>query len=692
MSRARAGIVTFGMVCLAAGLGAAPVTPSYLGVEATIERIREDWRKAQAAPRVNTAAWEEYFNAVSRQLSVYAAAQSEDDRLRALDRLYRMAGALTTTPGSPANELRAALEDWLRPRVSLAWAVRRLEDTIHALPEARDEDLRENRQRWLSLVEEDLGKALRDYESAGRAADRLDALQRVRKALDTIAQGNRSAGWGPSRALEVALANLFDRPNVEATADVNTLAGYFSRDVAQSGPVYRRGQVSQVTAGPKTGFGLTYHDGGIAFWNSQLFTSYTPIRGFQEQIAADQRGRRAAKLYYFTAASTNHGETIVTTILTPDGLDLHIDNRHNVSAAVCAYPQPGGGFGRMIAALVGQNRARILQQVYEGAIGGIRAGVVEGSAEESAERSQRAEAEQNARLAAYLIGDDTVAFGDYALTKLDLHSRPEYALIRGKLQWRGEAGEAGADAPKPPRFATIEPGVTADLHLVSILNNLTRGYLEHRAPQDVENLMIVTRSVPEGTPPGEAVRTTRNASFETVSRTIDEIRASDDPNATVLRVKRPAQPPEFAADRQGNLVVVVRDFQLDVSAPPAAAQGGITGPPARVYRIASPAAEFALSIQLEPGANGGPPKLTARVAGFDPGPDATLLAINQDEANPTRVNVFNTALILGVIRARVQGRPIDLTLDAASIPGFTLQSVSDLDPTGWMRLVLRKSP
>jgi hypothetical protein len=661
-------------------------------VEATIQRIREDWKKSQGPQDAGTAPWEDHFNNIQQHLSAYSAARTEGERLRALDRLWEIAHALASVPGSPSHELRAALSDWMRPRVSLAWAVRRMEDTILGLPQAPNPTIQEYRDFWLGLIRDDLSAALRDYEGATRAADRLDALRRVRKALDTVARSNRETRWEPNRALEVALADLFEHPNLEATADVGTLSWYFSRDVAQDGPVYRNGQVSQVTAGPKTGFGLAAFDGGIAFWNSQRFTSYTPIRGFQEQIAADRRGRRAAKLYYFTAASYNQGETTVVSVLRPSGLDLDIDNRHNVSATVCAAPQPGGGFGRLIAGLVGQNRARILQQVYQGAIGNIRQGVIRGSMEESAERSQRAEAEQNARLAAYLIGNDTAAFGDYAVSRLDLHSRPQFALVRGNLQWRTDAGWSGADTPKPPRFASVEPGITADVHLVSILTNLARGYLRDRAPRDLENLMIVTRKVPEGTPPGEAVQTTKNADFATFSRAVEEARAADDPSVTALRVRRPKEAPQFTADRNGNLVVVVRDFLIDVPAPPAAARGGIAGPPARIYRIEAPAAEFALTIRLEPGANGGPPRLTARVASFDPGPGAKLLAINEDESNPTEINAFTTALVLGVIRTRVQGRPIDLALDAASVPGFTLRSVSDLDPSGWMRLVLQKTP
>ena len=117
--------------------------------------------------------------------------------------------------------------------------------------------------------------------------------------------------------------------------------------------------------------------------------------------------------------------------------------------------------------------------------------------------------------------------------------------------------------------------------------------------------------------------------------------------------------------------------------------GSSAGPPARWYRIEAPRAEVALAFQLHPVA-GGPPRLEARVASFDPGPGTKLLAINEDPANPVQVGMIPSAVILGVVRARVQGRPIDVSLDAANLPGYELQSVSDLDPSGWMRAVLRR--
>ena len=83
----------------------------------------------------------------------------------------------------------------------------------------------------------------------------------------------------------------------------------------ETGPVYRKGYWSQVTAGPKTGFGLLPSDDGIAFYNKQTLVSVTPITDFQNQIAADPQGQRAAKLYQFSTTSYDWSELTITTVL-----------------------------------------------------------------------------------------------------------------------------------------------------------------------------------------------------------------------------------------------------------------------------------------------------------------------------------------------------------------------------------------
>ncbi len=106
----------------------------------------------------------------------------------------------------------------------------------------------------------------------------------------------------------------------------------------------RKGYVSQVTAGPKTGFGLLPSDDGIAFFNSQLFTSVTPVQDFQNQIASDAQGQRAAKLYHFDATSYDWAELTITTVLRDSGLQIAPSYRHNINAAIYLPAQPGGEY------------------------------------------------------------------------------------------------------------------------------------------------------------------------------------------------------------------------------------------------------------------------------------------------------------------------------------------------------------
>lgn len=672
----------------AAAAGATPAAPSYSGVQETIRTVRETW-KANPSATVNTAAWDEYFTAVERQLQAYGTADSESKRLAALDRLYRMSAALAGVRGTPSDELRAALDAWLRPRTSLAWAVRRLEDTVRGLPATEDQAVRRNRESWNQFVADELGDALKRYEGAASTTQRLDALADLRAALATLQKSNTERPWAPSSTLQSALAGLFDRPNVEASADVAALSRYMAHHPVQDGPVYRDGQVAMVTAGPYTGFGLMTLDGGIAFYNKQMFSTYTAIRGFHQQMAADPQGRRATKMYNFSAASQDRGETTAIAVLYPWGLDLDAQSTHNVSATVCSTPAAGGGLQRLIASAIGMNQSAIVQRVHQGAIGQIREGVHRGARAEAAERLARAEAEQNAQLARFLIGDNSAAVGDFLITGLDLHSRPQYAWMSGTLKWRTDDQRwVGADRPKPSKFAASEPGVTADVHLTSVLTNLARGYYQTSAVQDVSNVMLATRPAPAGDPEKTAAfETQRNVDDAAYLAAVTAAQEAGGAGHAALRLHRPSAPPRFAADDQGNLVAVIDDLRLDISAPPEAARGGLAGPPARYYRLEAPHAEFAVSFALEPSADG-PPRLTGRVVSFDPGPGTTIAAVLDDPAQPARLNAITSAVIVGVLRSRVQGRPLDVPLNRADLPGYQLRNVSPLDPSGWLRVVL----
>ncbi|MBV8231306.1 MAG: hypothetical protein JO329_15100, partial [Planctomycetaceae bacterium] len=435
----------------------------------------------------------------------------------------------------------------------------------------------------------------------------------------------------------------------------------------------------------KTGFGLLPSDDGIAFYNKQMLTSVTPIHDFQQQIERDRRGRRAAKLYYFNATSEDQSEVTITAVIRDTGLQLIPDYLHNVDAMICSLQTQGHSLGRFVASLVGFNQQRITQEVYTNALPRIQQNVQESAAELGQIRTTEEAEKRSATFRQYLIGNHMLAFRNLLITGLSLRSRPEYVLVGGTLQWRGGAEQVGADAPQPVALANPEPGVTADVHLTSIMSSLTRGYLQSDAVRSLDNLMIVTRKVPPGAPPSQGVVTSQNVDYPTYLRAVREARAANDPKVLAIRVKRPGRAPEFAADASGYLVAIIHDFVIDLPAPAQAVRGGMAGPPAQVYRISAPEAEVRIAFKVEPATQTNPVRLSGRIEGFDFGPNTRVFGINEDESKAAPLTAFTGTFVLGVFRGRVQGQPIDLPLSNLQLRGFAIRSVSPLDPSGWIR-------
>ena len=179
---------------------------------------------------------------------------------------------------------------------------------------------------------------LRDYDAAATVSQRQAALHRVHESLGSLENGNKSRPWSPSWELQAAVNDLFNQPNLDVAIDVNTVSPLFNANLVETGPVFRKGYWSQVTAGPKTGFGLLPSDDGIAFYNKQSLVSVTPITDFQNQIAADDQGRRAAKLYQFSATTYDWSELTITTVLRSSGLTITPSSTHNIDAAICVGP------------------------------------------------------------------------------------------------------------------------------------------------------------------------------------------------------------------------------------------------------------------------------------------------------------------------------------------------------------------
>jgi hypothetical protein len=154
-----------------------------------------------------------------------------------------------------------------------------------------------------------------------------------------------------------------------------------------------------------------------------------------------------------------------------------------------------------------------------------------------------------------------------------------------------------------------------------------------------------------------------------------------------LRITRPQQPPEFTTDARGFLVALVHDFLLDVPAPDQQAGGGMLGAPAKVLRLKAPLVEIALSYELDQSTPGSL-RLKGKIQEFNPGTTGEIIAINDDEYQGKPLTRFQSAIVTTMLGARIRSRNIDIDLDQLHLPGFQIQSVSPLDPSGWARINL----
>jgi hypothetical protein len=656
----------------------APAPPSYTAISRTIDSIRKSPTLTASS---EAGGWNAYFDELTKQLDAYAAARTSNDQLAPLNRVYRLSAGLEGLAWEPANELREAIRAWLRPRVRIAWAERRLTEALTGTPTSNEEA--EFRKGWSNFVDNKLGQALREFEGAKSVQARQAAIKKLSAALASLKQTNP---WTMSAELQAAADDLFNAPNIDVSADVAALYPVLSAQVVADGPIYRKGYVSQVTAGPYAGFGLVPSDQGIAFTNSQYLTSVTPITDFQQQIASDQRGRRAAKLYYFSAESVDGGLLTVTALLTPFGVQLMPNSGHNTDALIGSAPQPGKGFPRFIASLIGMNQNKITQKVYEGAIGRIRENVVREAAEESAERSAVAQQEQNSKLAKVFRGDGAATIDDVTIAGLSLRSRTENALIGGTVKWAG-TDQTGADLPQPPKFAAPAAGISADIHFASVANNVVTGYLESPKTADVRNLMIVTKKVEPGTKPADALNRKTNVDFPEYIKAVDAARSANDPTTQAIRIRKPKQAPEFGVDARGFLVVVAHDLELDVPVPAQVANSRLGGAAAKVYRLQAKVAEFVFEIKPVTDPDG-KVRLTGNLKEFTPEPGSRVLAINDDESKALPLDPFRSVFIFQGFAQAIRSKPLNLPLENIKLKGYRITSISDLDPTGWMRIVL----
>ena len=663
---------------------ASKAAPSYLSVTRAINDVVAAWDKPEAKPPEAAPGWRAFFTALDQELGTYAAAPDEKSRLTSLGRLHEMNNALGAVAWQPAAQVYTALNEWLSPRVRLAWAERRLIDFVKG-QQATAPDSQENHERWLHFVGDDLTSSLAAYEGAKTVQERQAALKSLTGVLGSLRAKNQAVAWPYSTELQAAIDSLYNRPNLDVSVDVNSIMPFLSNDIVQTGPIYRNGYVSQVTAGPRTGFGLMTSDEGIAFFNSQIASTVTPITDFQQQLLQDKKGKKAAKLYQFGATSYDSPELTVTAIIRPSsGLSLSPASAHAISAAVSATPMPGKGLARGVISLLGLNQEKLTEKVGEQAYPKIAQGVVQGANEEAAERIPGVEAQQNSKLFQVLKGNNTAEVQGFQVTGLSLRSRPTNALVSGTIGHQAVSSALGANMPQPPEMLVPAAGVSIDLNLTSTLSNAVAGFLESDQAQGVENILIATKAVQPGAPPAEGVTVGKNVDFPTFLTTINEVRAANDPKVTALRIKRPSSPPEFAADARGFLVILVRDFQVDVPAP----SGGLLGGNVKILRFLIPNAEFVLSFKVSAQEADKPMVFNAKVEDLVYGSNSKVQTIADDESTPTTLGPLQANFALAGLRSKLQQTPINAPLANLKLQGFDIGEVSPLDPSGWMRVVL----
>ena len=502
---------------------AAPATPSHHPITTSIENARAVWRQANQPTDPNIANWEAFFSQLQNDLKLATTAASTNDRAGAFARLQAHDAGLAVIAWAPALELRNSLNAWLTPRLQLLEAEKQLQAILAGVSPQTDPTGAGYRDGWLKFVDNDLGAALREYEKATTIAARSQSLDRLRASIAALNSSNVAHPWAPTLALQGAISRLYDQPNLDISADVYSLAPFLANNLITTGPVTRKGYTSQVTAGPHLGYGLMASDDGIIFYNKQAMTTYTPIHDFQNQISSDQKGKRAAKMYEFTAASFDGPQLTIIGIIRPTGLSLFPQYTHAIGATIGSFKQPGGGLARGIASLVGFGQQRITQEVYNGAIGKISSGIVQESMEESTQRTAYEAAMRTQQLSNILVGNNTVAINpQISITQLSLRSRPENALVNGKLVWSQNSRPLGADAPQPAKLLVPDAGVSADLHLGSILNEVAQSYFRNPAVLFVNNLLIESKKPDPANPSAPKANVTPNANFELFQTAINQ--------------------------------------------------------------------------------------------------------------------------------------------------------------------------
>lgn len=633
--------------------------------------------RAVQAARAVVPQLEGQLQELAAGVKAYAEAATPEARGAAAQRVAKAHEALRA---QPIPEVVQACEEaslWLNPRVEvdqarLAFLGGRSPGSPYVSPHR------------LESVRDKLLPALVRYDTAKSLDDRLDALGAIHELIyDYKADPT-------TRPIASALGAMFLRPNVGVRADYPTLAAFLERDVAEPGPIYRKGQVSMVYPGPKIGFGVLPSDEGLSFFNRQFLTAVTDVKGFSEQVASqDSRGRMLTQIYDLGMTTSNTVDLTIIGTFTPNGLRLKNQATDNVDIRIRSTPRDCTALRRGALDALGLDQASLEKLIYENAIKRVREEVPREATQERSERLAKAEAEQNRTLRKYLVGDGTLAFNPIEVRSLKISSRPDSAVATGILQWRQFAPGWGADAPLPAAFRQPQPGVTVHAHLPSLAHNLWHGWLGSEGRAAAKNVMLMIRVAPkEGLKPG-VESTTWDASNDDFVKAVAVARKDKD--LLVVRIARPKLAWSPTVGEDSSVGLLIRDLEVQLSAPVDNPALRVLGNAVESLALTIPRLELRSKITATPSATGGAPGITLKFEEIDPGQGLKILTTNANgEQSP--VNAFLSGVVVRTALQQVLKRELPIALPEGGIPGFRLVDVSPPDPSGWIQVRLERDP
>ena len=667
-------VAVMGIELASAASAAAPATPSYQGVERTIQVDPSSLVEPGAAAQPNRPGWDALFDALlddlrltprpkarrivwQRWITSIRSRASGHGRLAAGREPARGSQAVASAPGPPGVGQAPAERDGCKPC------------RPPAIP-----NVQANRSRWVDFVQNDLGNALRDYDAAATVAQRRPLCTAFMSRSSSLAErkpeaalvavvGARGRGQRPVQPAqsrhrgrcEHRRAALQRQPGRDRAGPAQgiRLAGHRRpQDRLRPAAQRRRHRVLQQSA-------VHQRDADL---------------GLSEPDRRGPAGPGAAKLYQFSATTYDWAELTITTVLKAPVSDLAV-----LHATRSTRPSLGADRGwragprdrRPDRDGPGEDQRRRSTKGRSASSGSRSRSRPRRKAQE---RIAAETAKRNADLRAKgLVGNDTV--GD---PRFPDHAALAAVAARGRLRRRplpvaqAHPGKLGADAPQPRKLAT-----TRTRRHGRRPSRLAAGQPGGRAStsaskvRSVKNLMIVIKDVPPGTPPRDAVKSPRMSISRPIAKAVDDARK---PKPGSPKDDRPADHPPAAAARvqhrcPGVPGRLIHDLQLDVPAPEEEAKGGIVGAAAKIYRIKMPLAEVALSYQVD-SSTPDALQLQAKVEDFNSGHQRGSAGDHRRRNQGRCPLAFSAAFVLGAIGGKIRTQPIDACPRPAQAAGL----------------------